>query len=681
MKKIILLFVVFITTLFTFFNNSVFSNDDSKWRWLWVWKTSFENYIDGKISWQVLYNNAKQQDILVSFAEKKEIKNIYLYVWSLEWEYDSLFKNHKLYNEKGLSNLVEKLNKKWINVYGLYYLNDDPNNLSWIEKIKDLVQAVWDYNNRYSNAKIKWLQLDQEPYDTNKYWDYLNILKELKKHTKKYNLINQAALKPMWVNQKNDWELMIKKVFEYLDEWILMDYFDNLDRIYSLADRSFYWKLSLWIETWKRNVEDPNTFYQEIKTKWLSWFEKDILKNIENKYSNNNNFNWVSIHYYSRYFYFENWVEPYNYKSQNNNNNNSDKLKLSEKNIPYNSNKFKNVLEKSKLTYPNSQTKIVNYDEFNNYKSNYFYLDKNNNLNFILEKKEWNSKIRNELRQGINWKDNWWKINNKKIYHLKAKVKLQKLTKALEYTFLQIHSEINPLLRIVVKKERNWIKNHIWAVIRINSNSDWVISKSIDLWLVNNIFYDFDIYTWNNKLIIKKDWKEYINEDISYWTETKNYYKAWIYDSKNSIWPWKINLIFSDLKYFYLNSKTNNINTNNNTSTTNSVTDHNNHNSNTNNYKQTYTKKIKNENWCIITNFNNKEICKTFESKYKKRIDKIFIKIKKRYINKWKIYYKHLLRIRILSKNKLVYLEKWWKKDSLIYLIVKYIHFKTKIKK
>jgi hypothetical protein len=72
----------------------------------------------------------------------------------------------------------------------------------------------------------------------------------------------------------------------------------------------------------------------------------------------------------------------------------------------------------------------------------------------VLEKKKKDKKIRNELRQGLNGKDDGFRIDTSKIYHLYAKVKLQPIEKLNEYTFLQIHSEEHPLLRMVVEKER-----------------------------------------------------------------------------------------------------------------------------------------------------------------------------------------------------------------------------------
>ncbi len=111
-----------------------------------------------------------------------------------------------------------------------------------------------------------------------------------------------------------------------------------------------------------------------------------------------------------------------------------------------------NILENSKLTFPNSHVIVANYGDVIHFKSDFFYLDNNWIINFILNKKKWEWKIRNELRVWVNWRDEWWDISNKKLHYFLSEVKLEKISNLDEYTFLQIHSEKNPLLRILVKK-------------------------------------------------------------------------------------------------------------------------------------------------------------------------------------------------------------------------------------
>jgi len=326
-----------------------------------------------------------------------------------------------------------------------------------------------------------------------------------------------------YVKSKNKNLIVVLNPWTTPDSW----YFDIADNIvaYENPCKNFsnYLKPS-----WLNNYANYRISYL-----WYSCSSSDYEK-LSSKYSNNIQYftddgsDWNPWDSLSKYLQTNNTETTY---------------------APYNFSKFYSILDVSKLTYPDSHTKVVNYWNFTNYKSDFFYANKNWNLYFILDKKSWDWKIRNELRQWINWKDEGWRIDENKVYHLNAKVKLQKLEKALEYTFLQIHSEVHPLLRVVVEKEKNWKQNHIWAVVRKNTNNSWIRTSRYDLWIVDNYFHSFDIYVWNNNLTIKKDWKTYVNKDISYWPEIKNYFKAGIYDSKDSKWPWTVKIAFSELKY------------------------------------------------------------------------------------------------------------------------------------
>ncbi len=284
------------------------------WKWLWVWKTSFSNVLNWKMSRKYLYDSGTQQDNLVNFVKTNNIKKVYLFIWSLQWNWDSLYSKHKLYNEQWLSKLLTRLNQLWVSTYALYYINDDPNNLDNYEKVSDIVQSVADYNTRYPNAKFVWLQLDQEVYKQEVYDKFLSMLKLIEKNTNKYNLINQVALKPLWARQDYNWEKFVKKISDIIDEWVIMAYDDELKTIENIANKAFYWKLDIWIDLWKNTTNSWETLYDEIKKNGLNWFDNQILDKLNNDYSWNNLFEWVSIHHYVSYFYLEKWVEPINYK-------------------------------------------------------------------------------------------------------------------------------------------------------------------------------------------------------------------------------------------------------------------------------------------------------------------------------------------------------------------------------
>jgi len=271
---------------------------------------------------------------------------------------------------------------------------------------------------------------------------------------------------------------------------------------------------------------------------------------------------------------------------------------------PYSFTKFHNILDVSKLTYPDGHTLIRKQGDYEWYKSDFFYATKEWQMVFAIKKHEWKYKERVELRQRINGEDGWWNLSKNTIHILKEKVKLQKLsdTNGLEYTFSQIHSEGHPLLRMAVDKEKNWITDHIWAIVRITTKNSWKETQRYDLWEVNpDNFYSFTIKVGNNKLEISRNWKEYVNKNISYWTETKNYFKAWIYLSHanyNSL-AYNVKVLFDEL---IASEDTNSSNTNS---------------SNTN---SSNTKEIKENNKKIER--DNKEIVK-----YQKKIKEYGSKI------------------------------------------------------
>ena len=220
------------------------------------------------------------------------------------------------------------------------------------------------------------------------------------------------------------------------------------------------------------------------------------------------------------------------------------------KKVPFDIEKFKPTLSQCKLTYPDSHTKVVDKWQFAGYKSDFFYADKDDNLVFVLSKKSWDWKLRNELRQQQNHRDLWWDIH-KNIHILNADVKLYPIpsnSSLREYTFLQIHSEHHPLLRVAVVKDKKWKNNHIWAIVRINTNDSGHRTDRYDLGQVGSSFTNIKIKTQNDKLIISRDWKVIVNKDISYWPEKYNYFKAWIYDSKDSDWPFTIKIKFKSLQ-------------------------------------------------------------------------------------------------------------------------------------
>jgi len=193
--------------------------------------------------------------------------------------------------------------------------------------------------------------------------------------------------------------------------------------------------------------------------------------------------------------------------------------------------KFKGILKNSKYQYPHD-TLTVSYDQYDGYKTENFYVDKNENLYFILTKEHDTPKRRNELREGPESREwhtsdadgNFWVSN---IRCFKPKPGLQ------SYTWMQIHGTSNtfnyPLLRLLWVRNRGGIYDHNWAIVIISNPDEPKIYEWIDLGKRPDTFFDAAVYVQNNLMEIKINNKVIKTYNVSYWETVENYYKAGIY--------------------------------------------------------------------------------------------------------------------------------------------------------
>ena len=286
-----------------YYNNIVY--------WLWVWRPSFSNKVNGKPAWHLLYDDKKVQKILIDFVKKQNIKRIFLYIGSIQREWDQYFKNKRLYNERWLVHLLKELKDNDIEIYWLFYINDNPNDLSNYERVKDLVKAVANYNRHYPEASFDWLQIDQEPYKIGIYPKFLNFLKLTYSLCKSNNLKVQLATKPLWVTQKYHNKPFVDILSKYVDELVLMDYYDDLWKIKELANNMKWKVFSIWLETSYINVGSSNTFYDDIKSKWVEWFKENILLDLEQYCKKVSFCKWINIHNFTAWYYLNYNKEPY----------------------------------------------------------------------------------------------------------------------------------------------------------------------------------------------------------------------------------------------------------------------------------------------------------------------------------------------------------------------------------
>ncbi len=198
---------------------------------------------------------------------------------------------------------------------------------------------------------------------------------------------------------------------------------------------------------------------------------------------------------------------------------------------PYSLDKFKPVLEISKLQAPKSSFNPLysrKYGEFEGYSNKYFYLQDNNYMVFYM--------CGNHFRSELRFKHDW-KVNTDSEKLIEAEVKLFPLNERREFTFLQIHADstlknvpiINkPLLRIVWYKKLRGKRSHIWAIIKLG---DDIFSRyeKIDLGVMPKSFFKVKISVLKNILKVYVNGVEKVNMNVGYWSKYYNYFKAGVY--------------------------------------------------------------------------------------------------------------------------------------------------------
>jgi hypothetical protein len=133
-------------------------------RAIWMWKPNTTNQWDGVTGYkQLVDNHKKSQDNLIDFCRNKSINTIYVFIGSWEWD-QATFNTGKLYNEAGYAALIQKANAAGIRIWALFYLYDDPNNLtSYATATTKIIDAVGGFNQRYPYSGFDGIQADNEP--------------------------------------------------------------------------------------------------------------------------------------------------------------------------------------------------------------------------------------------------------------------------------------------------------------------------------------------------------------------------------------------------------------------------------------------------------------------------------------------------------------------------------------
>jgi len=200
--------------------------------------------------------------------------------------------------------------------------------------------------------------------------------------------------------------------------------------------------------------------------------------------------------------------------------------------VPYDLAKFRAVLDRSKLQYPNSNTDVP-YGEFEAVQTDYFYLSDGGFMTFETIKGRHDDVKRVELRQGPDV----WKTSTGSLKRMHAELKLFYPETIREYSWMQIHDSganepfINkPLIRLLWRKERKGKDDHLWAVIRTSNRPNGGPSPLwVDMGKRPNSFFEAEIRVYNNLLSVTIDNREILRKDVSYWQEFSNYFKTGIY--------------------------------------------------------------------------------------------------------------------------------------------------------
>ncbi|MDR9826878.1 polysaccharide lyase family 7 protein [Vibrio sp. FNV 38] len=225
--------------------------------------------------------------------------------------------------------------------------------------------------------------------------------------------------------------------------------------------------------------------------------------------------------------------------------------------VPFSITKFQEILASSDLQLSDpdgsegNKESVVKDGEFEDYISDYFYADSDDNLVFSMS----NYKMRSEIRELDNFsikedgiKRTWY-----------AEVLLPNIDIAMasspadhdEVTFLQIHNKgtsedgtgyiPHPLLRIVWEQERDGLTGHYWAVVKNNVTDCTQVTDSSSCYATSYDRYDlgyadlenftrFSLSVFDSTLQISVDDTEKETIDISYWEHLLSYFKAGVYN-------------------------------------------------------------------------------------------------------------------------------------------------------
>lgn len=205
---------------------------------------------------------------------------------------------------------------------------------------------------------------------------------------------------------------------------------------------------------------------------------------------------------------------------------------------PYDLEKFRPVLDDSKLQAPTSSPAKIEQGDFAGKSNEYFFLDDTNTrLTFTVS----GDSNRSELRQ----LSGDWDTATDTAQRLIGRIKVFRpgTSSLRQFTFMQIHDKkegdqgLNkPLIRLAWRKSQRGNKDHLWAAIRTPKDPNKPISlKNLGSEWVNlgprpEGFFDIEICVQQGQMTVILGGQTVVNKDVSYWNGLKNYFKAGVYN-------------------------------------------------------------------------------------------------------------------------------------------------------
>ncbi len=344
-------------------------------RAMWVWnpvsvagnKQANKIWDGSKNASDRFYKNYKgSMDMFFDFCENKSIRVVYMFGGTYQW---SDYSRGKLDQGLVMKSFLEEANDRGIQIWYMYYLNDDRDTRSMLEntnQILEIAQAVDKFNKRYPKARFAGIHCDQEP---NKPQVYPGLLDNTKKafdwvESTGSDLLLSQALRPKWFNQSLKWNGETKTMNQHMQDClhhsVLMAYNDKPETVYKwskevvdyatkigrkaaigseLADLKGAWPNSD-KETWWEEVraESDETRFKVGSSNSVTW--EDMMHEVVKRESGKEGFDRLAIHTYSQYFYHWFGDYPRDYilslpgKKYDSRKNNPDKVRLTKDVLP-----------------------------------------------------------------------------------------------------------------------------------------------------------------------------------------------------------------------------------------------------------------------------------------------------------------------------------------------------------